>query len=404
MGFSALKSLYGRLFAYRERPARRPLEDFLTEALCDILNRLSQHQMREMVEFVSTFLLPTDAREAWREQVYDYRGLAWITQVPIGASGRVDLLLRNDVQPLIIIENKITDPHTQRLRDYGLWLKEKCEGHKWPGAIVFLTHLTAPPEGFGDRDPAYGVRWQQICRWPAVCKWLATAAQEDSPDGRHSVQRILRDELAIFLKEKSMTSETMTLHDLSAAEIYVSSAARVNQLFKRIWEEAVKPDWGPMAYKHDAAQVERSVSSYDSEGAVLWDWIYLRPPHSAYDGDVWFLAWGIGFPAVGGDWWKDAAPSLPSRTYAFVCLSTTDGERKSLPTIAANIFSSLGAGWSISPSSGNNLIKAQPMCVFDPDPERLADQMIKWVAESAAQLRQMLPGLVNAAQHAHTQS
>ncbi len=83
-----MSSLYGRLFTYRERPHRSPLEDFLTEALADLLNRMPTS---EMVEFVSKFFLPGDdplasaARKAWQELVKtcSSEGWQWATRSSI---------------------------------------------------------------------------------------------------------------------------------------------------------------------------------------------------------------------------------------------------------------------------------------------------------------------------------
>ena len=44
-----MPSLYRRLFTYRERDNRSPLEGFLTEALADLLNRLPQVEARNAI-------------------------------------------------------------------------------------------------------------------------------------------------------------------------------------------------------------------------------------------------------------------------------------------------------------------------------------------------------------------
>lgn len=49
-------SLYTRLFTYPERDGQRPLENFLTEALADVLNRLPPVESRS---FITELLLPS---------------------------------------------------------------------------------------------------------------------------------------------------------------------------------------------------------------------------------------------------------------------------------------------------------------------------------------------------------
>ena len=273
-------SLYGRLFTYRERRHRRPLEDFLTEALCDILNRLP---LAEMAEFVADLFLPAAAREIWRQQFGEANDLRWETQESIGSDGRPDLILRCDGHPLIVVENKIGAGIGQRqaatggdkdtrdqLMAYGQWLKGQCAARDWPGAIVLLTHFTSPPDRFGADETAFGVEWQHVCRWPAVWRWLASSASRVTDNCAVATWQALAAELVQFLREKDMTSETMTLYDLAAAEMYIGSAARVSSLFNRIWNEGVYPVWRE-GYGHTDAYVSRGSIEYCTDGAKLWD-------------------------------------------------------------------------------------------------------------------------------------
>lgn len=122
----------------------------------------------------------------------------------------------------------------------------------------------------------------------------------------------------------------------------------------------------------------------------------LRSPLSPYDWDVWFLAWGIAFPEVGAGW-SDAQPPLPSRTYAFLCLCTED-QRRSLPALSRNALWRLGSRWSVSALSANSLIKSEPMIDFDPDPDRLAQDMTAWIRASAEELRRVISDIVREGQ------
>jgi len=211
-------SLYGRLFTYRERRHRTPLEDFLTEALCDILNPLPP---AETAEFVANLFLPAAAREIWPHQFGEANDLRWETQEIIGSNGRPDLVLRCGGQPLIVVENKIGagigqhqaaadgDKDTRdQLMAYGHWLRSQSAGRDWPGAIVLLTHFTSPPDRFGTDDTAYGVKWQHVCRWPAVWRWLASNALRTTDNHAVAAWQVLPAELVQFLREKDMTSET----------------------------------------------------------------------------------------------------------------------------------------------------------------------------------------------------
>ena len=386
-----MSSLYGRLFAYRERHDRRPLEDFLTEALCDLMNRLPRHVMGE---FVAKLFLPRDAASAWQQLVDNGGTLFWETQQHIGEYGRLDLMLSGDETPLLVVENKVGHTGTvDQLAGYGQWLGRQVVGQTWRGVVVFLTHFTAPPDGFATGDTGtYGVPWQCVCRWPAVWRWLNANASTQPK----TTWQALAKELADFLREKEMASETMTQHDLSALEVYLPSAARVNKLFERIWDEAVKPSWNNAIWGHEPGAVERSSIQYASNGGLIWDWGYVRPPHSPYEGKVWHLGWGIAFPEQILRWWDDAIPPLPKGPYAFFGLLSED-DRRPLPSDPQHGCWGLSDGWSVSALDRNGLIKGRAVSDFDPDPDRLAAQIMDWITDAGHQLQRAMPNIVNAA-------
>jgi hypothetical protein len=170
--------------------------------------------------------------------------------------------------------------------------------------------------------------------------------------------------------------------------MYIASTERLCQLFNQIWEEAVFPAW-QQSFGRTPAFVSRGPIHHNSYGALLQDWVYLKKPYSPCDDNNWHFAWGIAFPQVGGYWWEDAEPQLPSRTYTFVYLWYEE-KNPPLPEISPDILGKLGSGWSVSASDGNCLIKARAMCEFDPDPDRLAEQMIAWIKESAEQLKRVI--------------
>lgn len=57
----------------------------------------------------------------------------------------------------------------------------------------------------------------------------------------------------------------------------------------------------------------------------------------------------------------------------------------------------LGHGWSVSASNLNGLIKAQAICDFAPQPDRLVHQLIEWLKERGRQLQRATPTIVGAA-------
>jgi len=57
-------SLYGKLFKYREREQRSPLEDYLTECLADLFNRLD---LTAQASFTSRIFIPMSL-QGWFEE------------------------------------------------------------------------------------------------------------------------------------------------------------------------------------------------------------------------------------------------------------------------------------------------------------------------------------------------
>jgi hypothetical protein len=158
--------IYSRLFKYRETPSISPLENFLTEALADIFNRLP---VAGQVEFL-TRMLPDACWVRLRGKCTNAKRINAETQVPIVVSNSVkrpDIVVELDGKPLVLFEVKVDaafQEHESRssepkdsgevetvsqnqLKTYSNWMRDQCEGD-WSGAVVLLTHGTRAPEGF----------------------------------------------------------------------------------------------------------------------------------------------------------------------------------------------------------------------------------------------------------------
>jgi hypothetical protein len=163
-------SIYSRLFKYRERPSLSPLENFLTEALADLFNRLP---MQSRFEFVAQ-MLPASCSNRLRKICKDGTQMKASTQESIFAASSVkrpDMIIYLDSKPIAIFEvkvqaslqiHKLEDVESERplrtdtremasqnqLKTYSDWIHSQCSGD-WPGAVFFLAH--------GTRTEAYPV-------------------------------------------------------------------------------------------------------------------------------------------------------------------------------------------------------------------------------------------------------
>lgn len=393
-------SLYGRLFTYRPRPSRLPLEDFLSEALADLLNRLPRARH---VTFVADVLLRGDAGAAWLSFMARKPDaqLEWTTQHTVREGptpSRADMVLLVDGRERLVVESKVGAPirgHTaaiggdedggrdivvvadpNQLTTYGAWLARRCHGHCWPGALVLLTHRSEPPRGYG--PIGYGVPHVVTCRWRDVWKWArATGAEGSNP--AQGAWAPLAAELAAFLEAQRMSADYMKQNDVAQAQVFIAAADRIQHTFNAIEERlrGLKAELGSGSFK---------TLDYSAAGAVTWTWFYLRKPFDA----KWYVAWGIRFPEA-SQWWTKAEPPLPPVTHAFVALGT-DG--RAVP-VAALEGQSLQGGWA--KAGDHELVVGRKLSDFPSDADLLAAELSRWVAASIETLKPTLAKLVAAA-------
>lgn len=395
-------SIYSNLFRYRPRQSRLPKEDFLSAALADVLNRLP---FEKAAEFVSDVLLQSNfMRDQWLYLINSSpkASFRWETQVRIrhGHNGIIDLLLLVDDKETIVIESKVgaavgshgnvhdannsdADPNSpidvpvadaNQLKTYGGWLAKRCQASAWPGALILLTHQTAPPTDFGGPDNRnYGVPIVQVCRWGTVWRWAknnGANCQTDDPANSRPMWMELCLELSEFLEEENMTSEYMTLHDIAAVEVFISSATRIERTFSEV-RKAIN------SIKSDFANCGLTTGNfrditYSGDGGVVWSWFYVKFPHKKGPNDL-FFGWGIRFPNI-SEWWLENKADLPTLPHVFLTISS---DNSGLP-ISALLPDEIPTGW-VSVSD-EELVLAKPIYDFKHDAEGIAADFGQWVA------------------------
>lgn len=404
-----MPSIYGKLFKRRETETRRPLEDFLTEALADVLNRAPR---KEVVSFVGAYFLPrtADANSEWEKfnASTEAKRLRWSTQRRTTCGKFVDLLLEagddgdaGSWRKVLVVENKVmsglsrhsveefegaadrSESSRDQLATYGSWLAAQVaqDPFGWDGAIALLTHACPAPVGFGQRDRAtYGVPWQRTCAWHQVWRWLFNKAATASAAGAPSWQ-VLAGELAEFIMENGMASETMTPHDLVVAEVYAPSADRMHASFRRVRMKL-------KAFRKDVANREQSSGAeFDASLGIIWEWGYLAAPYRPSPQHRWYVAWGIRFATIATRW-TSAEPPLPGAAHAFVVLEADEDVRHT----AFLERDAIPAGWSTAREG--SLIAAHPMHEFGSSaPDEMTDAWVEWVAARTDELTLLLTSL-----------
>ena len=223
-------SLYGRLFRYRAREAREPLEDFLTEALADVMNRLPVSTLSIVIEAM------TGMPGLWAGPLATRRP-RFVTQVACDG-GFADLVMTLDGVPSLVVESKlhggirshgdVDDPRDQ-LMTYGRWLERMRDGQE-PAALVLLTHATPPPEAFLTGE-GYGVGSRAVFTWARLARRLRSVGKPAAGKAWGTMSL----ELAAFMEEKGITIDTVNAADLAAARLFLPSWARWKNTLTLLW-------------------------------------------------------------------------------------------------------------------------------------------------------------------------
>lgn len=318
-------TIYKRLLKYQESNARSNLENYLTEALCDYLNRLSPIRKKGFItkvifqgcneSHIQTFLKRHNSD-------IETNIIDWKTQYSINISGTTkypDLLCLINRKPAIIVEVKIGAGFTHRihedksentvitpqLKDYGSWLHSKNEH----AVLVLLSHLTKPPDDFLKQSENYGVRQKNFINWQQIYNWLKTEAKD--------TDICLTNDLMNFLKECSMASESPNVTDLSVLEIFVAGTGeKINNMMKFTREELEKKfspnmDWG----KEKSSFVSDGLYTIDYKQKAVWSWVLLDSKEYSY------LGWGICYPDEEDEWgWRYFFPDIPKKPFVFIGL------------------------------------------------------------------------------------
>lgn len=200
-------------------------ENARTEALVDLLERiLTKDQEAEPTKFrrfISEVLLdqPTDEEEKinFLETLKNIRldALSIKTQYQTPTRVKPDIVIFSGNHPICAIEVKIdASLEEEQLKNYDTFLQQSAEGNST--ALVLLTHITQPPEGFTEpTHRAYRTSLRSVASWNRVAKWFEELSQKSDVD---EPLKTLAREFGEFLKEDAMP----TLDDVARARLYLA--------------------------------------------------------------------------------------------------------------------------------------------------------------------------------------
>lgn len=303
-----VESVYSRLFRYRAKTDREPLEDFLTEALADILGRMPTDRIYELIDHAFHDGLDDQFLRAAASNP-----LTWRTQVP--ANGKIaDLVMYSGARPTLIFENKtwsayqdhsIDDEVANQLTTYCAWLA-KANANDTPCAVVLLTGTTSYPAGYHDEGGAYAVKRRGQMTWAQLGRWF-DAVRSDFDEGDKPVWLELASDFVAFLKEKNLTSEIITNSDAAALQLFIPTMDRWGATLATVWDGS-QPIWEKFLKTRVSSPV------FDTEGGSLWQWRYAKGDLPAR---MTWIGLGVRFPDQ-SNWYEGVL--LPDQPHLFVSI------------------------------------------------------------------------------------
>lgn len=296
-----MNRLFLDLFTYRQRENKDPLEDWLTECLAATMRAFPEDKLAELLCWLSN-----PANEARVLSHVKSGKVAIETQYAAATAGRPDMVITVSGFPWIVFENKVGHHVSGRvcedggvshqLRGYADWLKVASDGCDLRPGMVFVTHLTPPPEDFEDGYPVdhyHGFSRRRLS-WGEFAKKLLELAI-DLPTDHHA--SALAEALQAYLKENNMSSEFPDMTAFAAAQVYLAQAERLEGLVDRMWTHARRiAGFG---------KTNDYVLKPQTEFGTIAAWRYIAPTTKSQSRDS-YIETGIWFSEM-GDWAEDLA-------------------------------------------------------------------------------------------------
>lgn len=369
--------LFIDLYRYRQRERKNNLEDWLTECLAATLRSLDRNQwIRFLVEF--SRLEPNRAAELVKSELPIVR-----TQVQAGAEfGIPDLVIFAGDEPFILFENKVAHRVTEDLDDsgqirnqlhrYAEWLHKRRLPDVGDTCLVFLTHITPPPEDF--LSPSHGHLYHNVRRitstWGHLGRLLRAIAQDE---GQRSLACGLSRAFYKMLEDEQMANEFPTSTALASLEVFLAQGAEIENLLKAMWNEISG------VAKSSNTSRERIESEFEFGRYSAWryvNWIERVSTKTA------FLMTGIWFPEIADTWPRESLEGLdPHGPQIFLCFGDDDYD------VFKTVEGKPSDQW-LRPYS--DFLRMAPLHQFSGTPDQRASNILKWLAQEAKDLRTFL--------------
>lgn len=397
-----MTDIYARLFRYTARADFEPLENFLTESLSDLLERLTIADRGLLESFISDVLCGSGIPDPLKARIQGAKDLVWRTQEMIrceGELGYLDLCLIADRELTLIVENKVSadfTTHSTASNEVEIemdnenqtesqldFYKKLLERESKPTALVLLTHQTDPPSSFAPQQGFYGrdtTVFESVCRWSVVHKWFKESDSlydiSYTASSERAVLKVLAQEFCMFLEEQQMNAVELKADDLYPMKEFFSSdmPRKIQELFLSVRTTIRSlPELGSQ-YDFPAKSTLRV------KDGLIWDWFYC------FDKQLkWFISWGISSKnGLRGLYRLEFA--APLSVFALI-----GSERDDIPLAPDQITSAKQSEWLVYKTrKGFRLVKTSDPEVFFNASEGVKPSFEKWTINAVQEGYAML--------------
>jgi hypothetical protein len=382
--------IYSRLYKYRDRPSGSPLENFLTEALADIFNRLP---MPIQTEFL-IWMLPASCSSRLRDKCRDGKQIKAVTQFTFVAAGsmkRPDIIVYLDDELLILMEAKVNAALQEhmlegrevggdvskivfqnQLKTYSEWIGSQCTGD-WSGAVVFLTHGTRAPDGFEndgrEGNSVIGVTWT----WKDIGVWLARNPDLNKSKTTH---RALASDFNHFLERQGLMTNFMTSRDLAATALFMPAYRALDHTIMTVIR-AVASKYPKSKGGNFGSGFTPNMNSYQA-------WYFVNNKLNPAGTRFW-IAIGICFPDQGA-LGSENPVGVPTQEPFFFIRFNDDNRRAK----ASKLFSKIPEGW-VEINEDYDVVIARAVSQFEADPDIRVQSLINWAQEEVGRAVACIP-------------
>jgi hypothetical protein len=390
--------IYTRLYKYRDTPSKAPTENFLTEALADVFNRLP---MPIRTEFLIG-MLPDSCSNQLRSKCGEGKQIEAVTQVPIVAAGSVkrpDMIVYLDSKPLVLLEVKIHAPLQEheigleaegpvqadsseiifqgQLKTYSNWIGS----HRlddWPGAVVFLTHGTRAPAGFEDDGREGNSAIGATRTWKDIADWLKNNLDLNQSEVTYCA---LASDLRHFLEGQGLMTDFISSLDLAATALFLPRHQALEHTFRTVLSEVVS--------KHPKSKGGNLRFDFWTDGNAYNAWYFLNNKLNPANAKFW-IGIGICFPDQGALGVNDAIALPKHEPFFFVIISDHYENKK-----VSELLSKIPEGW-IRIDDDYSAVVTKTVSQFEADPDVRAQSLITWAQAEVGRAMACIPNFDDA--------